>query len=52
MRAMVLHTLNTPLRETELPVIRPAAGQVLVRVSACAVLRNGKLQGAAVLLVD
>jgi alcohol dehydrogenase, propanol-preferring len=40
MRAMVLQSLKTPLRETELPVMQPAAGQVLVRVDACAVCRT------------
>jgi propanol-preferring alcohol dehydrogenase len=37
---MVLQSLKTPLRETELPVMQPAAGQVLVRVDACAVCRT------------
>ena len=40
MRAMVLHAVKTPLRETEMPTPRPAAGQVLVRVAACAVCRT------------
>ena len=40
MRAMVLEEPRRPLRLTELPVPRPAAGQVLVEVRACAVCRT------------
>src|SRR5207248_9582452 len=40
MRAMVMSTPRQPLRETELPLSRPEAGQVLVRVRACAVCRT------------
>ncbi|MBI3418401.1 MAG: zinc-dependent alcohol dehydrogenase family protein [Verrucomicrobia bacterium] len=40
MRAMVLNSPKTPLRETELPMPKVAAGQVLVKVSACAVCRT------------
>lgn len=37
---MVLHSVNTLLRETELPTPQPMDGQVLVHVSACAVCRT------------
>ncbi|HET9013996.1 MAG TPA: zinc-dependent alcohol dehydrogenase family protein [Thermomicrobiaceae bacterium] len=40
MRAMVLDTPGQPLRLAELPIPRPAVGQVLVRVHACAVCRT------------
>ena len=40
MRAMVLTQAGQALRLAELPVPQPAAGQVLVKVSACAVCRN------------
>ena len=40
MRAMVLDAPGQPLRETELPLPKPQAGQVLVRVRACAVCRT------------
>ncbi|HEX3857423.1 MAG TPA: zinc-dependent alcohol dehydrogenase family protein [Verrucomicrobiae bacterium] len=40
MRAMVLHSVNTLLRETELPTPQPMDGQVLVHISACAVCRT------------
>ncbi|MEA2469648.1 MAG: alcohol dehydrogenase, propanol-preferring, partial [Thermoleophilaceae bacterium] len=40
MRAMVLEASRTPLRETELPDPRPASGQVLLEVHACAVCRT------------
>ena len=40
MKAMVLEAPGRPLRETELPDPRPGPGQVLLRVSACAVCRT------------
>lgn len=40
MRAMIFETLGQPLALRELPVSEPAAGQVLVRVAACAVCRT------------
>lgn len=40
MRAMVLVETGSVLRETELPDPSPAAGEVLVRVEACAVCRT------------
>jgi propanol-preferring alcohol dehydrogenase len=40
MRAMVLHAARTPLRLEDLPDPRPAPGQVLLRVRACAVCRT------------
>src|SRR4051794_28951784 len=40
MRAMVLNSPKTPLRETQLPKPAPVAGQVLIRVAACAVCRT------------
>ena len=40
MRAMVLDAPKTPLRAADLPVPEPAAGQVLIRVHACAVCRT------------
>jgi propanol-preferring alcohol dehydrogenase len=40
MRAMLLHAPREPLRETDLPVPVPAAGQVLVRVAACGLCRT------------
>ncbi len=40
MRAMVLERPGTPLQLRELPVPRPAAGQVLLRVEACGVCRT------------
>src|SRR5438874_290470 len=40
MKAMVLSETKQPLRPLELPMPKPAAGQVLVRVSACAVCRT------------
>ena len=40
MRAMVLDAPGRPLRLADLPVPRPGAGQVLVRVHACAVCRT------------
>src|SRR5437868_1656448 len=40
MRAMVLRAARTPLRLEDLPDPRPAPGQVLLRVRACAVCRT------------
>jgi len=40
MRAMRLRAAKEPLRLEELPVPTPAAGQVLIRVSVCAVCRT------------
>jgi propanol-preferring alcohol dehydrogenase len=40
MRAMVLDAPGTELRPTDLPVPKPAAGEVLVEVAACAVCRT------------
>jgi len=40
MRAMRLHAPREPLRLEELPVPEPAAGEVLIRVRACAVCRT------------
>ncbi len=40
MRAMVLNVHGQPLRATELPKPKPAAGQVLIQVRACAVCRT------------
>jgi alcohol dehydrogenase, propanol-preferring len=40
MRAMVLRAAKEPLRLEELPVPAPAKGQVLIRVSVCAVCRT------------
>jgi alcohol dehydrogenase, propanol-preferring len=40
MRAMVLGSQRQPLRPAELPDPRPAAGQVLIEVSACGVCRT------------
>jgi propanol-preferring alcohol dehydrogenase len=40
MKAMVLEAPGRPLRETEIPDPRPGPGQVLLRVSACAVCRT------------
>jgi alcohol dehydrogenase, propanol-preferring len=39
-RAMVLDTPGSPLRETELPDPAPAEGEILVGVSACGVCRT------------
>jgi propanol-preferring alcohol dehydrogenase len=39
-RALVLHAPRTPLREEEVPAPEPAAGQVALRVRACAVCRT------------
>lgn len=40
MRAMVLDAPGQPLRQRSLPIPEPGPGQVLVRVSACAVCRT------------
>ena len=40
MRAMILERPGEPLRLREVPAPRPGAGQVLVRVTACAVCRT------------
>jgi propanol-preferring alcohol dehydrogenase len=40
MQAMVLHAIGEPLRLEVRPAPRPAAGEVLVRVEACAVCRT------------
>jgi propanol-preferring alcohol dehydrogenase len=40
MRAMVLRAPRAPLEPAELPDLRPAAGQALVRVLACGVCRT------------
>ena len=61
MRAMVMQRPGQLLGLREVPEPRPAPGQVLVRVAACAVCRTdlhvldgelpeGRLQGAAVLV--
>jgi alcohol dehydrogenase, propanol-preferring len=40
MRAMRLHAAGRPLAADELPIPHPAAGQLLVKVNACAVCRT------------
>jgi propanol-preferring alcohol dehydrogenase len=40
MRAMVLESPRSPLRSRDLPVPKPGAGEVLVKVSACGVCRT------------
>ncbi len=40
MFAMLLHAPGQPLQEADLPKSKPAAGQILVRVAACAVCRT------------
>ena len=37
---MILDALGLPLRQVELPIPQPAAGQLLIRVHACAVCRT------------
>lgn len=40
MKAMVLHQPGAPMREENLPVPSPAAGEILIRIDACAVCRT------------
>ena len=40
MRAMLFEKSAQPLRKVELPVPKPGAGQLLIRVHACAVCRT------------
>ncbi|HSE89663.1 MAG TPA: zinc-dependent alcohol dehydrogenase family protein [Candidatus Binatia bacterium] len=40
MRAMLFEKAGRPLRQVELPMPKPALGQVLIRVRACAVCRT------------
>jgi alcohol dehydrogenase, propanol-preferring len=40
MRAMRLHAIGEPLVADEMPVLHPSPGQLLVKVSACAVCRT------------
>lgn len=40
MRAMILEKPGKPLQELEIPMPKPAAGEILIRVSACAVCRT------------
>src|ERR671919_952120 len=40
MRAMLFERVGQPLRKAELPIPVPAAGQLLIRVHACAVCRT------------
>src|SRR5438067_1074181 len=40
MRAMRLHAIRQPLIEDELVIPRPASGQLLIKVAACAVCRT------------
>ncbi|MGH7875843.1 MAG: zinc-dependent alcohol dehydrogenase family protein [Candidatus Binatia bacterium] len=40
MRAMLLENAGAPLRQVELPKPQPATGQVLLRITACAVCRT------------
>jgi propanol-preferring alcohol dehydrogenase len=40
MRAMLFEKVRQPLRKAELPMPKPALGQVLIRVRACAVCRT------------
>ena len=40
MRAMLFEKAGQPLRMAEIPIPRPGAGQVLIRVRACAVCRT------------
>jgi alcohol dehydrogenase, propanol-preferring len=40
MRAMLLEKIGEPLRERDVPIPEPDSGQVLIRVSACAVCRT------------
>lgn len=40
MRAMRLHAIDSPLIADELPIPRPKRGQLLVKITACAVCRT------------
>ena len=40
MRAMILEKTGEPLRALDIPVPKPAAGEILIRVSACGVCRT------------
>src|SRR5215472_16530403 len=40
MRAMVLEQVRTPLRALDIPQPKPASGEVLIQVTACAVCRT------------
>ena len=40
MRAMILEKPRKPLQELEIPMPKPAAGEILIRVSSCAVCRT------------
>ena len=40
MRAMILESQASPLREKSVPIPEPGANQVLIRVHACAVCRT------------
>jgi NADPH:quinone reductase-like Zn-dependent oxidoreductase len=40
MRAMLFEKAGQPLRLADVPVLRPSAGQLLIRVRACAVCRT------------
>ena len=40
MRAMLFEQVGQPLRQAELPVPKPAAGQLLIKIRACAVCRT------------
>jgi len=40
MRAMLLDAPGRPLRQARLPVPRPSGGEILIRVTACAVCRT------------
>jgi propanol-preferring alcohol dehydrogenase len=40
MRAMLLEKVGQPLRKADLPIPKPATGQLLIRVHACAVCRT------------
>jgi propanol-preferring alcohol dehydrogenase len=42
MHAMILETVGTPLRQTEMPSPEPAQGQIKARVLACAICRTDR----------